>query len=694
MRHRIGVLHVIDSLGVGGAEQLLVILARHIDRSRFDMQVCSLNAVDPGSPIVDSLRSSGTPIHDVSGFVRHDPRHVMRVAMLVRRMRFGIVHGHLPYGYTVAALAGKLTRRTAVATLHSIHDVAPSRHTWKVAVKHLVLRRWTHSVIACAEEIAVAARTRLNLPDSRLVVLRNPVEDAAFDEIEPSVASATRRELLSGRAGPLVVAIGALLPAKGHEILVAAVPGLLEVFPEARVVIAGRRGSNAAVVHRRMTESGVQDHVLLAGLRRDVRAVLAAADLFVLPSLWEGLPLALLEAMAAGTPVVATRVGGVPEVVADGASGRLVAPGDHEALARAMIDVLSHPDAARNRAVAARAHMHASHGARPWADCLSDIYESLAAHAPSSRQTRVAPFATAGAAPGGTPARGCVVPSGGESLTTARSGFRSLRTIYRDLRLRALRTFGKPREWLGVRILGYHRICDADDELAVSPGRFRDEMRALIASGAQTVRLADALDLLSRPVSGRFACVTFDDGYRDNLDEALPVLRDLKIPATIFVPTRVIDGVETFRWYANPPPSLTWRDIERLQNEGVIDFQSHSRSHPKLPLLDDASARAEIFGSRTDLEARLGRPVTLFCYPSGLYGDREINFVEGAGYRAAVTTRPGINPGGTPLTALRRSMISHDDDLTRFVATLEGMFDRVDPIPRTLRRLGILAPRR
>jgi peptidoglycan/xylan/chitin deacetylase (PgdA/CDA1 family) len=247
---------------------------------------------------------------------------------------------------------------------------------------------------------------------------------------------------------------------------------------------------------------------------------------------------------------------------------------------------------------------------------------------------------------------------------------------------------------LGVRILGYHRICDADDELAVSPGRFRDEMRALIASGAQTVRLADALDLLSRPVSGRFACVTFDDGYRDNLDEALPVLRDLKIPATIFVPTRVIDGVETFRWYANPPPSLTWRDIERLQNEGVIDFQSHSRSHPKLPLLDDASARAEIFGSRTDLEARLGRPVTLFCYPSGLYGDREINFVEGAGYRAAVTTRPGINPGGTPLTALRRSMISHDDDLTRFVATLEGMFDRVDPIPRTLRRLGILAPRR
>jgi peptidoglycan/xylan/chitin deacetylase (PgdA/CDA1 family) len=110
-------------------------------------------------------------------------------------------------------------------------------------------------------------------------------------------------------------------------------------------------------------------------------------------------------------------------------------------------------------------------------------------------------------------------------------------------------------------------------------------------------------------------------------------------------------------------------------------------------MLSDERARDEILTSRLQLETRLGRPVTCFCYPGGRYGDREVTLVQQSGYRAAVTTQPGVNPGARPLERLRRSMIGHDDDRARFTALLDGLLDDIDPIPRALRRLGLLKPR-
>jgi len=120
---------------------------------------------------------------------------------------------------------------------------------------------------------------------------------------------------------------------------------------------------------------GLGDRVALVGQRRDVAALLAAADLFVLPSLWEGLPLALLEAMAAGTPVVATAVGGVPRVVENGVTGRLAAPGDAAGLAAAIGELLADPEGAGQMALAGQARVRATYGAPAWADRLEEIYD-------------------------------------------------------------------------------------------------------------------------------------------------------------------------------------------------------------------------------------------------------------------------------------------------------------------------------
>jgi peptidoglycan/xylan/chitin deacetylase (PgdA/CDA1 family) len=269
-------------------------------------------------------------------------------------------------------------------------------------------------------------------------------------------------------------------------------------------------------------------------------------------------------------------------------------------------------------------------------------------------------------------------------------GYRATRHVY----LGARRLAARRHAWTGLRILGYHRVSDDVDELAVTPRQFRAQMEALRPSGIEPVRLADISSLDELAQAGRYASVTFDDGYRDNLEHAVPVLRELGIPATVFLPVRILDGTATYRWYGSPPLALRWEEVHALQDEGLVDFQAHTLTHPLLPDLDDASARREIVDGRRELEARLGRTVTSFCYPGGRFGPREVSLVAEAGYRYGVTCLPGVNGPAQPVTGLRRTMIHRDDSLRWFAAKLDGALDARDPLPAALRRLRLLPPAR
>jgi peptidoglycan/xylan/chitin deacetylase (PgdA/CDA1 family) len=243
--------------------------------------------------------------------------------------------------------------------------------------------------------------------------------------------------------------------------------------------------------------------------------------------------------------------------------------------------------------------------------------------------------------------------------------------------------------WSGVRVLGYHRISDSRHVLSVRPASFKQQLETTLDSGAVPLSVTEALDRLDRGESdGRFFCVTFDDGYLDNLEHAVPVLRELGVPATIFVPTRIIDGDATYHWFDAPPPALTWPQLRFLTEEGLVDVQAHTRTHPWLPHVDEERARDEIAGSKRELEERLGRPATVFCYPAGLYGDRDVRLVREAGYRAAFTTDPGVNHPDQPRELLRRTLVYWEDGPVDFRAKLDGLLDT----PPALR--GLLYRRR
>jgi glycosyltransferase involved in cell wall biosynthesis len=175
----------------------------------------------------------------------------------------------------------------------------------------------------------------------------------------------------------LLIVVAKLMEQKGHAFLLRALPPLQERFADLHVLLVGDGPLRAALAERIAGLPGAA-RVHLVGNRRDVGDLLAASDLFVLPSLWEGLPMALLEAMASGLPVVATRVSGSAQVVVDGESGLLVPPGDVERLSEAIATLLDDPARARRMGRAARERVERSYSARAQAARHAELYRRAA----------------------------------------------------------------------------------------------------------------------------------------------------------------------------------------------------------------------------------------------------------------------------------------------------------------------------
>jgi peptidoglycan/xylan/chitin deacetylase (PgdA/CDA1 family) len=249
-----------------------------------------------------------------------------------------------------------------------------------------------------------------------------------------------------------------------------------------------------------------------------------------------------------------------------------------------------------------------------------------------------------------------------------------------------VRTRGVPGED-GLRILLYHRVADDGDPLAVPPARFRAQMSFLAAAGYRVVDMLEALALLDGgAVPSRTIGLSFDDAFADVRDEALPMLEARGFRATVFVTTGVTGGRHTFPWYDRQPPVLGWDDVVALDRGGTLRFEAHTVTHPSLLALDEGAARAEIRDSRTELEARLGRAVSAFAYPAGLFGERERRLVAEAGYAAAVSCEPGVNLPGTDRFALRRRQIDARDRLLDFRAKVGGGHDTPLPLRGLYRR--------
>jgi peptidoglycan/xylan/chitin deacetylase (PgdA/CDA1 family) len=226
----------------------------------------------------------------------------------------------------------------------------------------------------------------------------------------------------------------------------------------------------------------------------------------------------------------------------------------------------------------------------------------------------------------------------------------------------------------GLRILYYHRVGPGNDQLTVSPARFRRQMELIDRAGVRVVDLSALPDLELGPGASAVA-ITFDDGYRDIVDHALPALEARGWPATVYVVPDAVDGTVGYRWYRRTPDLISWAEMRRIEGTGLVHIEPHSMTHPDLTTLDRASAAHEIGGSKAALEDRLGRPARSFCYPGGFFGEREVELVEEAGYETAVGCEYGVNRAPWDRFALRRILVDRYDTSPLFAARLRGATD-------------------
>ncbi|WCO65860.1 glycosyltransferase [Iamia majanohamensis] len=381
------VLVVIPGIGTGGgAERALLegapgLLARGVDLAVVDF-------VDRPHSGAAALRGLGVPVTRVEGGGTLGRARALR--RVVRARAPDLVHTVL----FEADLAGRLAcAGTGVPVLTSLVHTNyepgrrqdPTYSRWRVGLVRLVdavsARLLARHAVANSEAARSSAVARLRYPRRRTsVVLRGR---AAPAPVPPEVVRAVRDELGVGTGAPLVVTVGRHEFQKDHLTLLAAVRRLRERHPDVVVAVAGREGTMTDRL-RRERDDGLRGTVRLLGHRDDVPALLAAADVFAFTSVLEGLPNAVVEAMAAGTPVVATDIPATREVVADAA--RLVPAGDPEALAAALEGVLGDPQEAARLAAAGRERHRLGLSQERSDDALAALYRALAHDPPHPRR--------------------------------------------------------------------------------------------------------------------------------------------------------------------------------------------------------------------------------------------------------------------------------------------------------------------
>jgi len=348
---RLRVLHVIATLLPGGTEMALLRLLQHLDRRRYDLRVACLR----GEPVLaPEFEAAGFPVVAIGARRTVDPVALWRLVRLVRRGRIDLVHTQMDIADYYGTCAARLGGARGVVTTKQNADDFRQRRTWK-RFPFLVLERLAYeaadATIVVSEGLARFLESAEHLPRRRMVVIGNGV-DPAIGNRAPGRSEA-RAALDVESFSPVIGTVGRLAPQKGQVHLLHAFRSFLADHPGAILVIAGE-GPERARLEDETRRIGIDDRVRFLGHRGDVPAILAALDLFVLPSLWEGLPQALLEAMALGLPVVAARAVGVEDVVTDGATGLLVPPADPDRLAGAMRRLIGAPDLAARIGAAAR----------------------------------------------------------------------------------------------------------------------------------------------------------------------------------------------------------------------------------------------------------------------------------------------------------------------------------------------------
>lgn len=355
-------------LGVGGTEAHILELASRIDRKRFDVMVCSLK---PDDRIAAELRARGVRVISLGGAGKLDARVLFRLWKLFRREQPDIVHAFLIWANVTARLLGRVLR--GIHIISSYHDEMVSEG-WLIRTIDRLTIQWTDAIVCCSEAVRRSVFSQIGGKESQYVTIPFGLDMVPFTDTDTAMKS----ELGLKEGVPVIGIVCRLVePKKGLRVLLQAMAYMKKrgVRPECQLLIVGD-GPAYQELRALSEQLEIAQWVVFAGMRRDIPRLLPLMQLFVLPSLYEGFGIAILEAMAASRAVVATAVGGIPEFVTHGETGLLVPPGDPIALAAAIESLLTNPEQAAQMGAKGRTRARDKFGIASVVRRHEDVYSA------------------------------------------------------------------------------------------------------------------------------------------------------------------------------------------------------------------------------------------------------------------------------------------------------------------------------
>jgi glycosyltransferase involved in cell wall biosynthesis len=356
------VVHLIEALGFGGAETHIYRLATHLRQGRYEPLVCCLS----GSPRIAALKDQGVQVItlDISRhsivlfplFLNDVVKAILKLILLIRRRKVDIIHTHLPDCAILGGIAGKLSGAEVVATYHGLKILPFDRkkndpRNYLRMIFYRFAGILAYRSIAVSEEVKDLMVRAMHVEPHKILVINNGIDTEDYGK--PIDLETVCKELGLVFDDKVVTFVGRLVSNKGHKYLIMAAQVVIRYYPNTKFLLVGN-GPTLGELTDLVSKLSLEKHVKFLGERSDIPNILAITNVFVLPSFAEGISLALLEAMAAGKPVVATAVPGNRDVVVDKETGLLVPAKDFEALGSAICKLLTDPHTAKRMGASGR----------------------------------------------------------------------------------------------------------------------------------------------------------------------------------------------------------------------------------------------------------------------------------------------------------------------------------------------------
>lgn len=367
MENKIKILYVFAALPVGGAEQVLVTELKWLDKNLFAPLVCVISEKGPVGEVIEKMDIPVIPLHRMKRN-QFDYGIIRELKKIMVQGKVSVVHTHLYDGGKYGRIAARMAEIPGI--IHTAHNVYVKRRTKHHWINRL-LSFFTDRIIAVSEAVKESLVHYDRIKPGKIRVIHNGVD---LSEFEGPWSSGDARIQLGIKPEEYVIGVVARLEEqKGHRILLEALSRNRAILSSLKVLIVGD-GKLRTVLEEEAREKGLSSQVLFLGTRKPILPILKALDLFLLPSLWEGFSMAILEAMAAGIPVIATRVGGAEEVITSGKDGLLISSGNALALAEAIQDAYLHRDKFQEMGRLGRERVHRNFSQESHMTSLQALY--------------------------------------------------------------------------------------------------------------------------------------------------------------------------------------------------------------------------------------------------------------------------------------------------------------------------------